>query len=232
MKRIAFFVEGLTEQYFVEKLIEEVLGKKNLRVEKVKMRGGRKAKPKISRIYSPERNDNAEYYFLIVDCGGETTVASYIKEQRTNLIMKGYVAIFGLLDVRPNFKRDEIDHLKKGLYYKMPTKDILVKFLLSIMEIEAWFLAEENHYKKISPDLTLEKLKTEFDFNPVSDTELIDEPSELLDSIYKLAGLRYNKKDNQIRRTVKSLDYENLYFEVCKRVPSLKDFFDSINNVI
>lgn len=232
MKKIAFFVEGLTEQYFVEKLIEEVLGKKNLQIEKVKMRGGGKAKPKISQIFSPKKNDNAEYYFLIVDCGGETTVTSYIKEQRPNLIRKGFVAIFGLLDVRPNFQRDEIDRLKRGLYYKMPTKDILVKFLLSIMEIEAWFLAEENHYKEISSNLTLEKLKTEFNFNPLSNTENIDEPADLLDNIYKMVGFRYNKKDSQIRRTVRKLDYANLYFEVCKRIPSLKEFFDSIHEVI
>ncbi len=229
-------MEGLTEQLFIEKLLSEILGKKNLSIVKKKMRGGSKVSINITEIGSPQINENADYYFLIIDCGGETTVASYIKDQRVSLLEKGYNGIFGLLDVRPNWQRNDIEKLKKFLYYGLPQKNIETKFLLSIMEIEAWFLAEENHYKKINSRLTSDFLLQNYSFNPKTEntenTENFDEPATLLSEIYLSAGIKYNKNKKSISKTVNSLDYSNLYLEVKNRIPSLNELIESIENKI
>lgn len=229
MKRIAFFVEGLSEQLFIEKLMTEILGSKKISLEKRKMQGGSKSTISIMQIGSPKIEEGADFYMLIVDCGGETTVSSYIRDQRKSLINKGYLIIFGLLDVRPNWTREQIPRLEKFLYYKLPQKDLKTKFLISVMEIESWFLAEENHYKNIHPDLDIKKFNS---FDPLSDTELIEEPASLLHDIYQIVGFAYKKDKKKISRTVDSLDYANLYFNVVNRNNSLNILVDAIHDVI
>jgi hypothetical protein len=229
VKRIAFFVEGLTEQLFIEKLLIEILGEMNVSIETRKMQGGSKTNIKITQIGSPKINQDADYYFLITDCGSETTVASYIKEQRDSLKRSGYIALFGMLDVRPNWKRDQIPELNRKLYCRMPQRDLETKFILSIMEIEAWFLAEENHYEKIDANLTLDYIQNNHGIDPRGNTELIDEPADLLDKIYQSVGQKYGKNKQVISKTVELLDYTNLYFEVSERIPSLKNLIDSID---
>jgi len=232
LKRIAFFVEGLTEQLFIEKLLIEILGTKNISIVKRKMKGGKNSPISITQIGAPEISEDAEYYFLLTDCGGETTVASYIRDQRVSLINKGYLAIFGILDVRPNYKREDIEKLRKNLYFKLPQKDLETKFILSIMEIEAWFLADENHYIKIDSRLTIDFIKEKNNFNPLCNTELIEEPASLLDDIYKTVGNTYGKNKRTIARTVENLDYSNIYFKIPKRIPSLKELIDSIEKYL
>lgn len=180
LERIAFFVEGLSEQLFIEKLLTEILGQKNISIEKRKMKGGSKMSISIIKIGAPSISPTADYFFMIIDCSGETTIATYIRNQRDSLLSKGYSAIFGLLDVRPNWSRNEIPKLRKMLYYKLPQKDIETKFILSVMEIESWFLAEEKHFKNIHPDLDVETIKKRNNFDPLSNTELVDEPARLL----------------------------------------------------
>ncbi len=221
-------MEGLTEQLFIEKLLTEILGDRNIAIEKSKMQGGSSVAISITVISTPNITNDTGYYFLIIDCGGETTVSSYIREQRESLINTGYVAIFGLLDVRPRWERDEIPELERFLYYGLPQRELETKFILSIMEIEAWFLADENHYKEIDPNLTLDLILMNNNFDPTSNTEVLENPAELLDEIYKNVDLRYGKSRSQISRTVNNLDYENIYFEVQNRIPSLKELIQSI----
>ena len=41
MKKIAFFVEGQTEQVFINKLLEEIAGRKNISINIFQLRGGK-----------------------------------------------------------------------------------------------------------------------------------------------------------------------------------------------
>lgn len=230
MKRIAFFVEGLTEQLFIEKLILELLGQHNVSIEKRQMRGGKNGPIRITHIGSPQIAADSHLYILITDCGGETTVKSYIMEQRENLIRKGYSHIFGIRDVRPNIARSEIEKLKQRIYYRIPQKDCETKFILAIMEIEAWFLAEEKHFEKLHSQLTCDLIQSQLNFDPLGNTELVEEPAQLLNQIYQLVGLSYGKTRTQLERTVENMDYANLYLEVPNRNASLKTLIDAINN--
>lgn len=61
-------------------------------------------------------------------------------------------------------------------------------------------LGEENHYKIIDANLTLESIYSRFGFSPDNyNTELIDHPAQMLNDIYGLVGKSYGKKQNQLK---------------------------------
>ena len=95
-------------------------------------------------------DQHTDYYVLIFDCGGETNVKSYMLAHRQKLVSNGYQMILGLRDVYPNFHREEVKKLRKGLNYKLPQKGARTHIHLAIMETEAWFLGEFHHLRKVS----------------------------------------------------------------------------------
>ncbi len=62
LKKIAVFVEGLTEQLFVTKLFEEVLTTEKLAVVNTKMTGGTSCPLNITILRTDPTDDNTEYY--------------------------------------------------------------------------------------------------------------------------------------------------------------------------
>lgn len=230
IKKIAFFVEGYTEQEFLKNLLVEVFGNKQIGIEIKEAKGGSKVKISYTTIKTPTVTGSTQYYILIYNCGGDGAIRSYIMDRRSNLIESGYKKIIGFRDVHPDFKRSEIHKLMYGLNYKIPQKDIPIKFILSVMEVEGWFLAEENHYSVIDTQLTIPNITQNFGFNPSShNTEQIDEPANTLKAIYKSVGKTYKKEKEIIDRTVNSLDYGNLYLNVNDRIPSFKSLTDEID---
>ncbi len=230
MKRYAFFVEGLTERLFLIKLLIEIFGEKRISFEVKKISGGSKSTISIITIFA-QSSINGGYYILIYDCGGDSNIRSYIEDQRTGLINAGYIKIYGIRDVFPTFRRTEIATLIKGLYFRLPQNGIPIKFILSIMEIEAWFLAEENHFQIIDPNLTLESIQNNHSFDPSNfNTELFDEPAEKLRTIYQTVGKSYKKSQSYIERTINALDCANIYINVCTRVNSLGELITEINS--
>ncbi|MCH4824589.1 DUF4276 family protein [Gramella lutea] len=229
IKKVAFFVEGYTEQEFLKNLLVEIFGKKNIGVEIKNARGGSKTAIKYTLIESAEVNENTQYFVLIYNCGGDSAIKSYILDQRSSLIKSGYVKVIGFRDVFPDFTRQEIPKLVRGLNYKIPQKDLPISFVLSVMEIEGWFLAEENHYSEIDDSLNPDLVNNNFGFDPSSDnTENIDEPANKLKDIYNHVGKTYKKEKPIIDRTVNALDYGNLYLNVNNRIPSFKSLMDEI----
>lgn len=230
--KVAFFVEGYTEQEFLKRLLIEVFGSKKICVEIKKIRGGSKAKISFTKIETPKITDDVKYYVMIYDCGGDSAIKSYMLDRRINLINAGYKKIVGFRDVYPDFNRNEIADLLKGLYFRLPQKDIPISFVLSTMEVESWFIAEETHFAKIDQSLTNEKIENDFGFNPaIYNTELIDEPASKLKEIYNTVGTTYKKEKESICRTLECLDYGNLYFNVNNRIASFKNLTDEIDQI-
>jgi hypothetical protein len=173
-----------------------------------------------------------KYYVLIYNCNGDGAIRSYIEENREGLIREGYEKVIGLRDIYPDFNRSEINDLLMGLNYKLPQKDLPIKFVLSIMEVEGWFLADENHYSIIDSKLSIQNILKQFNFDPsIFDTQLIDEPAIILASIYKLVGKNYKKTAKSIDRTINALDIANLYFNVQNRNSSLKELISEFETV-
>lgn len=230
--RIAFFVEGYTEQEFLKRLLEEIFGTRNLKIEIQKIKGGKKTPIVYTTLESPDESGDAKYYILIYNCGGDSKIKSYILDQRESLLKAGYTKIVGIRDLYPDLQRADLHDLVYGLNYKLPQKDIPISFVISVMEIEAWFLAEENHYAKIDTKLTLEEIEAQVGFNPSShNTELIDDAAATLNSIYQIASKSYRKKQASIDVTIDALDYANIYFVVQHRISSLKNLVSEIEDI-
>jgi hypothetical protein len=226
MNRLAFFVEGYTELLFVEKLIQEMAGKSNVRIESRRIRGGTTIPRSSIQIKAVQPDTGQRYYVLIVDCGNDKQVKSRIMEEHGNLTRKGYSKIIGLRDVRPDFTYADIRNLESGLRTYIKTKLIPVQFVLAVMEIEAWFLAESSHFARIDPAITVETILATLGFDPVNDDmEKRLTPTEDLNNCYAIAGKQYQKGASD---TVDAIDYNELCLNTINRFSHLKNLVENI----
>ncbi len=231
MNKLAVFVEGQTEQIFVVKLLEEIVGARNLHIEKRTSRGRKSGRRMhLLETHDPESEDR--YFALIVDCGQDESVKSDIAERYDELVARGYQAIVGIRDVYP-LKRDDIPKLRKGLEYKVKTNPIRVLFALGIMEVEVWFIAEHTHCVRIDPRLTTDLISEDLGFDPSTyDLTLLEHPAADLDDVYRLAGQRYNKKKAVVQRTVDVLDYASMYIELGSRFEDFKNLVNQLDRFL
>ena len=227
MNKLAIFVEGFTEAVFVEKLIVEIAGANKVLIEYREIRGGSKARRSMRLIRAAQPNTGQLFAVLIVDCGGDRLVKNRIVEEHENLTRVGYTKIIGLRDVRPDFEYDEIPRLEIGLRSYIKTSLIPVEFVLAVMEIEAWFLAEVDHFAKIDPAITLPAISSALGFDPtVEDVELRPKPAEDLQTCYALGGKSYRK--GAAKTTVDALDIAAMYLWPEVKFRYLKRLCESI----
>ena len=115
MKKLALYVEGLTEQLFVQSLVEFCAVDCNVNIESKRGNLGRKIERIYMEIEAKKLGIGDEYFVLIVDCGSDESVVSDIVNSYENLIREEFSLILGLRDVRPEFSRDEVDKLRAGM---------------------------------------------------------------------------------------------------------------------
>jgi len=242
MRKLAIFVEGQTEQIFVENLLREIVEKNHISIE-VKKISGRKKHRVSNPIVKDQVTIETRFYVLIYDSSGDTQVVSDIRDQCESLSSNGYERIIGLRDVYCKSIADKTSldeyiayklSLERGLHYSLSTvimtDPIPMNIVLAVMEIESWFLSEWNHFPKIDAKLTLDKIQTDLGFNPKTDNmETRLHPSSDIDKIYRLVGSSYDKNKDQINSIVSKLDYEFLYLKLIHTVPSLGKFIGYIN---
>jgi hypothetical protein len=231
-RRIAFFVEGQTEQIFVNRLIREVLGTQQINVIQKQFRGGANV-PKQEIVRNSVFSRNPKYEVLIFDCGADNRVKSEILDNIANLRSKGYEMIVGLRDLYP-IPIAELDKLEKGLRFlpqKLKNESRYFDIVVAIHEIEAWFLAETNHFRKIDKRLTGRFIKEHLGIDPYSmDAQQRVHPAKDLDSIYRLVGKSYTKKYGQILKVVNRLDINNIRNNVRRDMPSLDKFISIVED--
>ncbi len=221
MRKIAIFVEGLTEMLFVDRLIQELAEESGLAVEHAEAIGGAVRARQIRVLKRLTIQPHHRYYVLIVNCAGDSNVKSDIIERYHGLKRSGYSAIIGLRDVYGQFRYEDVPRLRGALEVGMPKKeDLPIELLLAVMEIEAWFLGEYTHFERVSPNLKIERIKKALQFDPsTDDLEKRKHPTEDLDRIYQLAGLRYSKQRNNLERTIELLDFRFFISNVSRRFP-------------
>ncbi len=228
MNRLAIFTEGETEQLFAEWLVREMVSTANLQVELRRARGGKSTRRRTRIVEAVADNPAVRYYVLIVDCGGDGGVKSRILEEYQHLADYGYKAIIGLRD--PPKQRADIPRLRQGLLEGVPAVPIPVGFVLAIMEIEAWFLAEYTHFQKINEGLTPALIKGKLGFDPsTDDMQLRNRPAQDLDAAYQLVGERY-QKGRAAQRTVYLLDCARIAFEMTD--PDIRRLIDLIDRFL
>lgn len=225
MKKLAIFVEGLTEQILVRQMLQAVFDRNRIAIQTVKITGGHNVRMSFTVMRAAHVDNLTDYYVLVYDCGGETNVKGYLMAHRDKLISNGYTMILGLRDVYPNFEREDVSKLYKGLNHKLPQRKARTHIYLAIMEIEAWFLGEYRHLKKVSRKLTPDFVEKHLGFNPREDNmEQRDHPSEDMKAVYQLAGHDYTKKRDRLNAVVRKLDFQYFTHGLADRMPSLGDF--------
>jgi len=230
MNRLAIFTEGETEQLFVEWLVREMAGAAYLQIELREARGGTSTRRRNRIVEAVADNPELKYYVLIVDCGGDGGVKSRILEEYQNLAQYGYKALIGLRDAPK--QRADIPRLQQGLPQGVPMDPLPVIFVLAIMEIEAWFLAEHTHFPKIDERLTSARIQAELGFDPsTDDMRLRDRPAQDLNTAYQLVGERY-QKGRAAQRTVYLLDCARIAFEMTAADPEIQRLIDNIEGFL
>lgn len=234
MRRLAIFVEGYTELLFVDRIIREIATLNQLAIHHRQIRGGGKD-GKVPRTYveltTPSTQQGESRYVLIVDCGGDRLVAQRIREEHAGLTSMGYEKIVGIRDVYPEFSKADIPKLRHGMRSAIKASLAPVQFILSIMEIEAWFLAEHNHFPLVDTVITVSAIRQQLGFDPISD-DMSDRPTPTMDMIaaYSIGGQPYEK--GAPTGTLDKLDYTYIYVTLRNQIPDLHELLTVIDDFL
>ncbi|MEG4808983.1 DUF4276 family protein [Microcoleus sp. F8-D3] len=232
-KKIACFVEGQTEQIFVEKLFKEIAGYKKISIETYKFQGGKDNR----RIQSLKLSivKDAPFFVLLYNCDCDSQVLSDIRKQHESLTNSGYEKIIGLRDLYPEplEKKQEIEKGIRGFLKPLQKIGVPISVILAVMEIEAWFLAEWNYFAKIDNRLTCDFILQKWGLDlRIIDIEQRAHPSQDLDEIYRLVSRNYDKSEQTSQEIINNLDYELLYLHLLNSVKQLKRFIDEIDSFL
>jgi hypothetical protein len=236
MKRLAIFVEGYTEMVFVDGLIREIAKNKNVEIRRAHIVGPRDRR-RILSLGAVSLNSGDEFSVLIYNSRGDQNVSADIKDQYQKLIKNNATAIIGLMDVYPD-SRSDINKLMYYFGYGIPTKPINPSYVLSVMEIEAWFIAEHTHFPRIHPTLTCALIEQRTGYDPsTDDSQLLNHPAANLHIFYQLVGKSYDKDpansqqpDNMFYHTSSLLDYNFLYYILMDKIAPLKKLIEAIEH--
>lgn len=227
-KKLAVFVEGQTEQLFVQRLLREIAGQNNIAIDPIQFIGSGPARVRRVRGKTPA---DIPFYAQVCDChgGGElTTVVSDIRDHYQGLVNEGYSLIMGLRDVYP-VPNSRMQKLREGIMSFLPRGPVPVHMVLAVREIEAWFIVEDRHYVQLHPELTPRKILKNMHLDVCTvRAETIYHPAETLNKIYRLKSFGYHKSRSDIQRTIDALDYDYLINEVPKRAQSLGELCRSL----
>jgi hypothetical protein len=209
MKKLAIFAEGQTEQLLSEKAVIYSAKEKQYAITKCSARGGSKHNPRIIEIGA--ESNNTEYFILIIDCGTDSRVKSDILERYPTLMQAGYEKIIGIRDVYPSVQYNELSRLRFGLNQGLPNGILPISFILGVMEIEAWILAEHTHFQKFNSNLTIERIRTELGIDLKNEhVSQRANPSKDLANIYWLEKIEYDKSNKIVSQILKVLDQQEL----------------------
>lgn len=236
MKKIAVFVEGLTEQIFICKFLKELGKKYNIEIKIQSLTGGANSNSRIiediTTITTFDKQGDQEFYFLIRNSNTDSRVKSDMIDGFDSLQKSGFKKIIGLRDTFPIDKQD-INKLIKFESIGFPKNSIPYNLLYAIAEIEAWFISEESHFEKIDEKLTLDFIQESLNIDLANiDIENIEHPSKFLHSVYQLAGLAYKKKERYFHRTVNALDFDLLISNCIQKSTYLKSFVEEFTELM
>ena len=233
MRKIAIFVEGQTELI----TIREFILRKYCSIvsfECFDLFGKGTLKPAEYNYKSPD----ADVYYRIINIGNDQKVLSAILERESSLFKQGFEKIIGVRDMYSKEYRDFADKIDIDLNNKIinfTNKKIeksvnheKIFLCFSIMEIEAWFLALYRVLTNINENLTAPKINEhlKFDLTVIDPETHFFHPAAILNNIYNLEDLQYDKHKGDIEAICKHVnieDYEEL--NISTKCNSFKSFF-------
>ena len=106
-----------------------------------------------------------------------------------------------------------------------------IKFYFAIMETEAWFLAFCSVFERINKKLTIKYIdeKLKINLGKIDPQNEFLQPSKILDKIFNLCGLKYDKSISITEKIVSKItedDYDNVIRN--KRVSSFISFYNEL----
>lgn len=230
MRKVAVFVEGLTEQLLVVELVSSIVGTRGVNVVL-----GRQWRGKVT--VEPSVIDAAlDFLVLVVDCSNDEQVMTQIREQYPSLVASGYTAIIGLRDVYP-LTHTDIPAIRAGLSRTIPSGAVIPEMHLAILEVEAWFLAEATHFSRVHPSLTVPFIVAAGIDVVGTNGDAWGHPAGVLHSIYRLVGKSYmspkgQKTKRRVERTLRALSFEELYVTGRGTIPSFDTFVKSLESAL
>lgn len=233
IRKIAFFVEGQTEQIFVNRLVRYILGPKKTTIIQRRIKGGTNV-PKIEMTINKSETVSPLYEVLIINCGSDNRVKSEMLENMDNLELSGYEYIIGLRDLYP-LPLSELEKLKKGLsFLPKQYKNRMIHFdiVLAIREVEAWFLGDKTLFYRMNNRLTDHFIRENIGYVPSQiKYQKIEHPADELSRILQLVGLSYSKKYNQTKKVVYSLDIHVVMKELRSKIKELDQLITYIQKI-
>lgn len=225
VKKVAIFVEGMTEQKFVVMFLTEWFNSLGIQVQLAKQLRGTVVLQTV-----PVPKIKVDAFVMVVDCANDEQVMTQIRDQYQSLTNAGFTAVIGLRDVYPK-AHAEIELLRKGLERSLPKGPVKAEIHLAEMEVEAWFIAEATHFSRISPKLTVKRIAAG-GFDLSSPCESWTHPASTLHQIYKLEGLAYRKSAKNVERTIAALSRTEIAINVIPAVPSLSGFVEALGAAV
>lgn len=218
-KRLACFVEGVTEHEFFVRLISAIAGNIGLQIECTELWG--KGQSAIVESTFSTGGIEPKFCVLIVNCNNDGRVVTAIRDRYEGLVKEGYDLVLGIRDVYP-VTHSKLNSLRAGIDAELPNGSVICKVLLSVMEIEAWFLADHVHLTRIDARLTQAYILQNLgiDISP-QNVESFYCPTDELQRIYRLVGKVYYKGRRRAMQTLDRLSYDDLYLQHSRDVNSL-----------
>lgn len=232
MKKIAFVVEGQTEQIFVLTFLQHLSSEKQYHIDLKKYNSNQIIN--ISTRGYPQ--EESTHYILIINVQNDELVLSYISDNLETLKSKGFSSVYGLRDRYTGDKNkalinpDKVDLITSNLSQKY---DLFVEMTIAIQEIEAWFLLTPAFFLKYDNSLNENAINLQLGFDLASvDVENLEHPSALINKVLKSVGLEYKKKMHDACKIAANLDYLALYLEKSEKVIALKRFINHLDSAL
>lgn len=231
MKKIAFVVEGQTEQIFILKFIEHMVALQPCNIELLKYHANR-----IIKISSRGPGEDATHQIQLINVENDELVLSYIQDNLEAFKDKGFSAVYGLRDRYTGDKKKtpvnpgSVDRMTQFLQKKF---DLSVEVTVAIEEVEAWFLTVPDFFLHFNNRLTLDEVNTILGMDLTNtQVEQLSHPAMLIDKVLQSVGLAYKKKLGDSYKIAERLDYSTLYLEKIDTVPALNRFVGHLTSAL
>jgi Domain of unknown function (DUF4276) len=220
--KLAIFVEGLTEDIFVENLLREYFDPGKIQIQSIGQQGRKKSV--FFRARDVEKQW-AEHFCLIIRADNDERVLSKLRQEYTGMLAKGFSAFFGLRDLKSDsYKKygdDIIDRIRKTIRSFEQGNNVFFHF--AKMETEAWFLAAPSCF-----GLTIDEIekRTGYNLEEIDPEKDIENPTTV---VKRILG-RYTKSKDEIHNIVSKIDWEELC-EGAKEKGKISFFFSFLHDL-
>lgn len=243
MRRLAIFVEGQTEQIFLNHIIKTCYSYSNIKISNLKLGAGFNEQRSLHDFGAREQEIKSE--FLIFDTSGDGTIASAVVDRTDGLIQKGFQEIFVLRDlmgsewkrlgttdlnraeenIRSNFDRALSLSLRTFKYNEA------ISLHFAILEVEAWLLAFKDSFKSWGSGLNDSDLQViaKQDLSDMTKPESLKNPKLLFSKLAARCGFSSATNFDTIQSFVSKIDQTQLDYVISQNlVPRFSKFFSHI----